>query len=375
MSLAHDPAGTRLLARAFDGPIDVVGDVHGEIEALESLLRVLGYAGQGEHAQARRLVFIGDLCDRGPDSPAVVRRVGEMVQAGTAQCLLGNHELNVLRGARKEANGWYFADDHDRAAGRFTDSRPAADDAERAEIARFFRTMPLALERPDLRLVHACWDDDRLGELRADGDGASAVELYRLHALRSDQRARGSGLADEVEALLERYGRDLRDAAAQVPMLDALAARDVDYQMSNPIRVLTSGAEHRADAPFFMAGKWRMVQRSDWWEQYRSPTPVLFGHYWRWPTSDAGERFGRYAVNPFPGREFDEWTGAADTAFCIDYCIGGRFAERRWFPQQPYRSRLGAVRWPEREVLFENGSGAEMVPPRGVEAAAVRTAR
>ncbi len=171
---------------------------------------------------------------------------------------------------------------------------------------------PVALKRPDLRLVHACWDDDRLDELRVDGDGASAVELYRLHALRSDARARESGLAAEVEALLERYGRELRDPAARVPMLDALAARDVDCQMSNPVRVLTSGTEHRADAPFFMAGKWRMVQRRDWWEQYRSPIPVLFGHYWRWP---------------------------------------------------------------EREALFERGSGAAMVPPRRVDPASVRIAR
>ncbi len=148
-------AGSALAGTAFDGPIDVVGDVHGEIDALDDLLRVLGYRGRGEHPGGRRLVFIGDLCDRGPDSPAVIERVRAMMEAGTAQCLLGNHEVNVMRGARKEANGWFFERDHDRERGRFTGSRPAADDAERERSLEFFRQLPLVLERPDLRLVHA----------------------------------------------------------------------------------------------------------------------------------------------------------------------------------------------------------------------------
>lgn len=183
--LPGEQGATALVATAFDGPIDVVGDVHGEIGALEDLLRVLGYAGHGEHAGGRRLIFIGDLCDRGPDSPAVIRRVQEMVAAGTAQCLLGNHELNVLRGVRKEANGWFFADDHDRRRGLYLDARPLGDDEQaRREVCRFFGSLPVVLERADLRLVHACWDDDRIAELRELQGRASAVELYRRYAQR-----------------------------------------------------------------------------------------------------------------------------------------------------------------------------------------------
>jgi hypothetical protein len=354
-----------LLGAAFTGPIDIVGDVHGEIDALEDLLRILGYTGRGDHPAARRLVFIGDLCDRGPDSPAVIRRVAGMVREGTAQCLLGNHELNLLRGSRKEANGWFYADDHDRRGGRFEASRPAADEAERASIRAFLSQLPLALERPDLRLVHACWDEGRIAELRDSNGRLDAVELHRLHAQRSETRARESGLRDAVDDLMQHYRSRLRDPAADVPMLDALAELDADYQMCNPVRVLTSGTEHRATRPFFMAGKWRMVERGDWWQQYAGPLPVIFGHYWRWPTGDAGDRFGPYARNPFPGRAANEWLGTSDSAFCIDFCVGARFAERRGWPTEPFRTRLGAVRWPERELLFDDGSGAGLVaPPR-----------
>ena len=73
-----------------DGPIDIVGDVHGEITALNALIGKLGYTQDGRHPHGRRLVFVGDLVDRGEDSPAMVERVAGLVQAGRAQCVLGN---------------------------------------------------------------------------------------------------------------------------------------------------------------------------------------------------------------------------------------------------------------------------------------------
>lgn len=63
-----------LVRELFSGPLDIVGDIHGEIDALRSLMSVLGYGPNGVHPSGRRLVFIGDLSDRGPDSPAVLER-------------------------------------------------------------------------------------------------------------------------------------------------------------------------------------------------------------------------------------------------------------------------------------------------------------
>jgi polynucleotide kinase-phosphatase len=88
------------------GPFDIVGDVHGCREELETLLRRLGYdlvrdaAGRpigGSHPQGRTAVFVGDLVDRGPDSPGVLRLVMGMVAAGTAICVPGNHEQKLAR--------------------------------------------------------------------------------------------------------------------------------------------------------------------------------------------------------------------------------------------------------------------------------------
>ncbi|WP_330465629.1 polynucleotide kinase-phosphatase [Streptomyces longwoodensis] len=73
------------------GPFDIIGDVHGCASELEALLGKLGYV-DGAHPGGRTAVFVGDLVDRGPDSPGVLRRVMAMVKSGNALCVPGNHE-------------------------------------------------------------------------------------------------------------------------------------------------------------------------------------------------------------------------------------------------------------------------------------------
>ena len=91
------------------GPFDVVGDVHGCRAELEALLVELGYTlVRDEHArpvdavhpQGRRALFLGDLVDRGPDSPGVLRLVMGMVAAGHALAVPGNHENKLVRALR-----------------------------------------------------------------------------------------------------------------------------------------------------------------------------------------------------------------------------------------------------------------------------------
>ncbi|MGP3774811.1 polynucleotide kinase-phosphatase [Streptomyces sp. SDT5-1] len=78
------------------GPFDIIGDIHGCASELETLLGTLGYV-DGAHPEGRTAVFVGDLVDRGPDTPGVLRRVMGMVKAGTALCVPGNHENKLGR--------------------------------------------------------------------------------------------------------------------------------------------------------------------------------------------------------------------------------------------------------------------------------------
>ena len=86
---------------ALSGPFDLIGDIHGCREELELLLQKLGYrpdeTGAYAHPQGRTAVFLGDLVDRGPDSPGVLEIAMNMTQTGSALCLMGNHEYKLMR--------------------------------------------------------------------------------------------------------------------------------------------------------------------------------------------------------------------------------------------------------------------------------------
>jgi protein phosphatase len=95
--------------RELAGPFDVVGDVHGCLDELLALLTELGYEiacdadglpVDAVHPEGRLAVFLGDLVDRGPDTPGVLRLVMGMVAAGKALCVAGNHEVKLLRALR-----------------------------------------------------------------------------------------------------------------------------------------------------------------------------------------------------------------------------------------------------------------------------------
>ncbi|MFI2779296.1 polynucleotide kinase-phosphatase [Streptomyces sp. ALB3] len=82
--------------RHLTGPFDIIGDIHGCSSELDTLLGRLGYK-DGTHPEGRTAVFVGDLVDRGPDSPGVLRRVMSMVASGDALCVPGNHENKLGR--------------------------------------------------------------------------------------------------------------------------------------------------------------------------------------------------------------------------------------------------------------------------------------
>jgi predicted kinase/diadenosine tetraphosphatase ApaH/serine/threonine PP2A family protein phosphatase len=87
------------------GPFDLIGDIHGCYDELVQLLTKLGYEGHGDsfrHPGGRKVVFLGDLVNRGPDSVGVVRVVASMVQSGAALYVRGNHCQYILAHFRRD---------------------------------------------------------------------------------------------------------------------------------------------------------------------------------------------------------------------------------------------------------------------------------
>ncbi|HEY9707189.1 MAG TPA: polynucleotide kinase-phosphatase, partial [Oculatellaceae cyanobacterium] len=95
------------------GPFDIIGDIHGCCDELEALLKQLGYEitpkidcaslwgdATYTHPQGRKVVFLGDLVDRGPRILDTLKLVHNMVEAGTALCVPGNHDMKLMRKLR-----------------------------------------------------------------------------------------------------------------------------------------------------------------------------------------------------------------------------------------------------------------------------------
>jgi hypothetical protein len=332
--------------------VDVVGDVHGEIDALHALIRVLGYDREARHPEGRTLVFVGDLCDRGPDSPAVVDWVRRRRDEGRVQCVLGNHELNLMRGQRKDGNDWFYGDISEEGE-RYL---PFAmlPKGEQVGVRQFFDSLPLALEGNGLRVVHAAWHSPSVDRLRAYSSSSLAVFEEIDQAFKADLENRL--LASMAVEEKQPWQAHLHNESTPPPLLRLTGKWNAALQMGNPIRVLTSGIEKETEPPFFAGGAWRFVERAAWWDHYLEPVAVIFGHYWRrWQVHSAKPRTA-FGPNLFYGVDPDAWFGSQRQVFCTDFSVGGRFMERKNGVNQGFVGRLGALRWPERDLYFDDGT-------------------
>jgi hypothetical protein len=347
----------KTVERMFEGPLDVVGDIHGQIDALQNLLGKLSYAPDGSHPENRKLIFVGDLVDRGPDSVAVVEQVMNMVRAGNAQCVLGNHELNVLRNSKKHDNNWYFND-----PAKPMNGQRVATASERATIRQFFAGLPLALERDDLRVVHACWHAESIELMqKASNSKWDVADHYRRFREETEQELDSDGLlgsfsqeAEEFGTLIEYENNDPIVHWPDARLLPGHATVHEARQMKNPVAVMTSGEERAAEKTYPAGGKFRFVNRVPWWNDYHDEQAIIIGHYWRLADMSIGNKPRATGIDLFSNARPDQWLGARNNVYCVDFSVGGRASGH-----SHQTCRLAAVSWPEARVMFDDGEELE----------------
>ncbi|HET8840039.1 MAG TPA: polynucleotide kinase-phosphatase [Ktedonobacteraceae bacterium] len=163
------------------GPFDIIGDVHGCFDELYELLTQLGYnlslptadepAYRVQPPEGRKVVFVGDLVDRGPRIPEVLRLVMDMVDANMAICVPGNHDEKLLR----KLKGRDVSLNHGLANSLEQLERETPE--FRARVLHFL----------DGLISHYVFDDGRLvvahAGLKAEmqGRGSSAVRSFALY--------------------------------------------------------------------------------------------------------------------------------------------------------------------------------------------------
>ncbi len=85
------------------GEYDVIGDVHGCLNTLHTLLDELGYEQSGRHPEGRRLAFVGDLVTKGAHSAETFEYVARLLGTGRASVVRGNRDVEWARGRPEES--------------------------------------------------------------------------------------------------------------------------------------------------------------------------------------------------------------------------------------------------------------------------------
>ncbi len=264
---------------------DIIGDIHGSARALVDLLLRLGYKQDGAsffHA-TRKVIFVGDIVDRGPYIRAALKIVKTMVEDGQALCLLGNHELNSVAHST-------FAE-HEDADARFLrkhSNTPKRVDKETAkqfdefqiewkEYLDWFSSLPLFLDFDEFRVVHACWDHEAVKDVRHKSGRDETTLNDVMPALVNgdrkltksvDRLTRGTNLHyPEGRYLLSKDGVKRSVFRTKFWAESPTTYRDVVFQ-PDP---LPSDLEERALDNSERAG---LVYYPE------SEKPLFFGHYW-----------------------------------------------------------------------------------------------
>lgn len=304
---------------------DIIGDIHGQADKLEALLAKLGFQkkfGDWVHP-SRQAIFVGDFVDRGPAQLRSVNTVRRMVENGSALAVMGNHEFNAI--------AWHTPDP-DRA-GDFLRSHKSPkwgaknrhqherflaevehDPEAHTDLIAWFKSLPLWLDLPDLRVIHACWHSSFINWLQTGfiGNDRQLADSLLLPATREPENEEDKDNAEPslfkaVEALTKGIEIPLPEGHSFYDK-DGIERRRVrirwwDLEATTYRSAAMLSADVREQLPDTEIPEHARIERLD-------SRPVFFGHYWLTGTP----------------------TVLAPNAACVDYSAGkgGALVAYRW---------------------------------------------
>jgi hypothetical protein len=276
---------------------DLIPDIHGHADKLKGALRELGYQernGAWRHSDpARRVVFLGDFIDRGPDNREVIRIVRSMLDAGTASAVMGNHELNAIH-FHTDVDGPLRPHDDKNIAQHAAFLREFPLNSKDAkEAIKWMASLPIYLEFGGFRAVHPCWDEEKIHTLK---------KVTKDGVLTKEQLIRSADNDDPLFQPVE------------------IALKGSELELPNGFSFADKGGHERTS----IRRKW-WDSRADTWQKTAMSVPephllpdetlpedILLGAY----SSDAPPVvFGHYWMEGAPVLQ-------ASNALCLDYSAG-----------------------------------------------------
>lgn len=301
---------------------DLIGDIHGYAQPLRKLLIKLGYTENGDdfsHPE-RKVIFLGDFIDRGPNQVEVCNIARTMIERGNAYSIMGNHEFNAVAYTTKDPsnNDTYLRPHNDKNYQQhkaFLDE-VLEDSTLHNELVNWFKTLPLYLDLPEFRVVHACWHPSALDILDPHLDS----EYVLLESVWPVVCQKGRSEFEALEILLK--GLEIR-------LPDGKQFTDEDNHPRTNIRTKWWKQTALTYQELAMVSS-RVIHQiphepveTNILPGYDGVKPVFIGHYW---------------LNGMP-------KPLTEHVVCLDYGIAAAKSQDR---------KLVAYRWQEDKVLSED---------------------
>lgn len=258
---------------------DVIGDIHGHADELVLLLQKLGYSksDKGFSHPERKVLFVGDYIDRGPQIRQTVDIVSTMVHHNNALALMGNHEFNAVLYNIKDSEGKYLRphsnknqDQHSQTLLQYRNR-----EKEYYEMIEWFKTLPLYFENDHIRAVHASWDSHIIHELNS-----YLNENLSLHKnFWNEAGTKSERLYDLIEIVLK---------GKEVPMPEDTYFRDKEGNKRTNVRIKWwESSQGKSFRDWGIAGMGITLPDEPVPEAFHkmnhyseADKPVFFGHYW-----------------------------------------------------------------------------------------------
>jgi len=262
---------------------DLIGDIHGCALALEKLLKKMDYQHQNgcyRHAQ-RKVIFVGDIVDRGPRIREALHIVKDMVDQGQAEIVLGNHEYNAMCYCTqsKEGTGRTFLREHNARNHRLIRETLAQFEEHSDEWQAFlywFREIPLFIEKDNFRVVHACWDTGAIDKFKTVSNSHCIDESF-LHK----SSVAGSFAAQLIDKLT-------RGTALDLPSGETILSKDGFVRSMFRTKFWSEKPRSYSDVVFqpdplpehLASRSLSAIERQKILAYPDNELPVFVGHYW-----------------------------------------------------------------------------------------------
>ena len=309
---------------------DIIGDIHGQYDKLIGLLNHLGYEetnGIWSH-NTHTAIFVGDLIDNthvesGISHIKTVRLVKAMVEAGSALCIMGNHEFNAIAWLtpdpeNKEVYLRSHTNDNNRHQHKNFRAEVVEDSSLHHEIIEWFKTLPLWLDLPaGIRVIHAAWIEEYQAVLKpylTENNCLTDELVIRASRKGSAEFVALEALCKGLEIELpEGHGFKDKHGARRTGIRIRWWKNLTDSTYKDVALVPEDASDSIPDLP---------IEQLNLREKGYTGVPVFFGHYW------------------FSGQPKPE----ADNIACVDYSAG-----------KSGDSPLVAYRWEGESVLTKAG--------------------